>query len=210
MLDIGTLRPLNVALALDLVGTLIFALSGALVGVRRDLDLFGIAVLSVAAGLGGGVVRDLLLGVAPPAALTNAAYLPVAIAAAGLGFLFHPGIARLTASVQLLDAVGLGFFAIAGTLKSLDHGQGAVVAVLLGVLTGVGGGVIRDVLVAEVPVVLRQEVYALAALVGAAIFVVLIDVGVGKAVAVPASVALVVGLRILAIERNWQAPRPRR
>ena len=157
---------MNVALALDLIGTLVFALSGALVGVRRDLDLFGIAVLSVAAGLGGGIVRDLLLGIAPPAALTNSAYLPVALAAAGLGFLFHPGIAKLSASVRLLDAVGLGFFAIAGTLKSLDHGQGAIVAVLLGVLTGVGGGVIRDVLVAEVPVVLRQEIYALAALVG--------------------------------------------
>ncbi|HAX24472.1 MAG TPA: TRIC cation channel family protein [Thermomicrobiales bacterium] len=201
---------MNVALALDLIGTLVFALSGALVGVRRDLDLFGIAVLSVAAGLGGGIVRDLLLGIAPPAALTNSAYLPVALAAAGLGFLFHPGIAKLSASVRLLDAVGLGFFAIAGTLKSLDHGQGAIVAVLLGVLTGVGGGVIRDVLVAEVPVVLRQEIYALAALVGGAVFVALQNGDVSKAVAVPASVALIVGLRVLAIQRNWQAPRPRR
>ncbi len=201
---------MNVALALDLVGTLVFALSGALVGVRRDLDLFGIAVLSVAAGLGGGVLRDLLLGIAPPAALTNELYLPVALAAAGLGFLFHPGIARLSASIRLLDAVGLGFFAIAGTLKSLDHGQGAVVAVLLGVLTGVGGGVIRDVLVAEVPVVLRQEIYALAALVGAAVFVALREAEVAKAIAVPVGVALVVALRMLAIQRNWQAPRPRR
>jgi len=201
---------MNVGLALDLIGTFVFALSGALVGVRRDLDLFGIGVLSVAAGIGGGVVRDLLLGIAPPAALTNQLYLPVALAAAGIGFLYHPGIGRLSASVRLLDAVGLGFFAIAGTLKALDAGQGAVVAVLLGVLTGVGGGVIRDVLVAEVPVVLRQEIYALAALIGGVAFVAMREVGVGKPVAVPAGVALVVILRILAIQRNWQAPRPRR
>ena len=201
---------MNVGLTLDLIGTLVFALSGALVGVRRDLDLFGIGVLSVAAGLGGGVVRDLLLGIAPPAALTHQLYLPVALTAAGIGFVYHPGIAKLSASVRLLDAVGLGFFAIAGTLKALDAGQGAVVAVLLGVLTGVGGGVIRDVLVAEVPVVLRQEIYALAALIGGAVFVALREVGIGKPIAVPAGVALVVALRMLAIQRNWQAPRPRR
>lgn len=201
---------MNIAVALDLVGTLVFALSGALVGVRRDLDLFGIAVLAVSAGTGGGVLRDLLLGIAPPAALTNELYLPVALVAAGIGFFYHPGIAKLSSSVRLLDAVGLGFFAIAGTLKALDNGQGAVVAVLLGVLTGVGGGVIRDVLVAEVPVVLRQEIYALAALVGAAAFVALREAEVTKAIAVPASVALVVALRILAMRRNWQAPRPRR
>ncbi|HMM42308.1 MAG TPA: TRIC cation channel family protein [Thermomicrobiales bacterium] len=185
---------MNIAVALDLVGTLVFALSGALVGVRRDLDLFGIAVLAVSAGTGGWVLR----------------YLPVALVAAGIGFFYHPGIAKLSSSVRLLDAVGLGFFAIAGTLKALDNGQGAVVAVLLGVLTGVGGGVIRDVLVAEVPVVLRQEIYALAALVGAAAFVALREAEVTKAIAVPASVALVVALRILAMRRNWQAPRPRR
>mgnify|MGYP001346164036 FL=1 len=201
---------MNIAVALDLVGTLVFALSGALVGVRRDLDLFGIAVLAVSAGTGGGGLRALLRGTAPPAALTNELYLPVALVAAGVGVFYHPRIAKLSSSVRPLDAVGLGFFAIAGTLKALDNGQDAVVAVLLGVLTGVGGGVIRDVLVAEVPVVLRQEIYALAALVGAAAFVALREAEVTKAIAVPASVALVVALRILAMRRNWQAPRPRR
>src|SRR5687768_14916916 len=109
---------MSLTLALDIIGTAVFALSGALLAVRKDLDIFGVAVLSLAAGLGGGLLRDVLLGATPPAALEDETYLLTALAAALVGFLAHGWIERLSASVRLFDALGLGFFAVAGTLKS--------------------------------------------------------------------------------------------
>lgn len=204
---------MTLTLLLDLAGTLVFALSGALLAVRKDLDIVGVAVLSVAAGLGGGLLRDVLLGATPPAALRNEAYLLTALAAAALGFWFHPGIARLArlnAGIRLLDAIGLGFFAIAGTLKSLNAGLDPVPAVLLGVVTGVGGGVVRDLLAGEVPLVLRQEVYALAALLGATIFVLADRGGLARSPAAALGVGATVLLRLLALRFNLHAPKPRR
>lgn len=204
---------MTLTLLLDLAGTLVFALSGALLAVRKDLDIVGVAVLSVAAGLGGGLLRDVLLGATPPAALRNEAYLLTALAAAALGFWFHPGIARLArlnAGIRLLDAIGLGFFAIAGTLKSLNAGLDPVPAVLLGVVTGVGGGVVRDLLAGEVPLVLRQEVYALAALLGATIFVLADQGGLARSPAAALGVGATVLLRLLALRFNLHAPKPRR
>lgn len=192
---------------LDFLGTFAFAISGALVAVRHRLDLFGVLVLSFAAATAGGVMRDVLLGATPPVSLVDWRYLAVSLAAGLLTFFRHADIERLRNPVQLTDAVGLGLFAVLGTGKALAAGLGPVGAVMLGVLTGVGGGVVRDVLVAQVPHVLRRhELYAVAALAGAVVVV------IGDALRLPSSPVAVAGavlcflVRVLAMRRGWKLP----
>jgi uncharacterized membrane protein YeiH len=198
----------DLLLALDITGTIVFALSGALLAVRKDLDIVGVVVLSVAAGLGGGMVRDLLLGATPPVALENELLLILAMGAGIIGFFFHPRIGRLNQSIRLLDALGLGVFAVVGSLKTLEAGLGPVPAVLLGVVSGVGGGVIRDLLGGEIPLVLRRDVYALAAMAGAVACVGIVEAGLATGVATVVGIASTLALRVLAIWFGWQAPRP--
>src|SRR3954462_14088420 len=159
-------------LVLDLVGTFVFALSGAMAGVKHRLDLFGVLVLSFAAGNVGGITRDLLIGAVPPPAIGDWHYIAVSILAGLLTFRWSRVIDRMRGSVLILDAAGLALFAVSGALKALAVHLHPVAAVLLGALTGIGGGMVRDILVAEVPAVLRSEFYAVAALAGAAVVVV--------------------------------------
>jgi uncharacterized membrane protein YeiH len=198
---------LAIGLWLDLIGTFVFAISGAMLAVRRGLDIFGIAVLSVAAGLAGGIVRDLLLGATPPAAFADPRYLTAALAAAGAGFVFHRTIDRLSRPVMVLDALGLGLFAVSGCTKALAFGLGPLPAILLGVLTAVGGGVVRDMLVADVPRVLREEVYALAALVGATMIWAAQALELDPLWSAVASIAAVFAVRVLSVVFGWRAPR---
>ena len=198
----------TLTLSLDLIGTAVFALSGGLLAVRRNFDVIGVLVLSVAAGLGGGMLRDVLLGDAPPEALRNEIYLITALTAALVAFFFHPRVGQLRGSIALLDALGLGFFAVSGTLQSSSAGLGPVPAILLGVVTGVGGGVIRDLLALEVPLVLRRDVYALAALVGATAFFAIDRIST-QFMAASVGILLTFLLRILSMHFGWQAPRPR-
>ncbi|HVI58248.1 MAG TPA: trimeric intracellular cation channel family protein [Luteimonas sp.] len=191
---------------LDFLGTFAFAISGGLTAVRHRLDLFGVLVLSFAAATAGGITRDVLLGATPPVSLVDWRYLAVSVAAGLLTFYRHEQVERMRNPVQLFDAVGLALFAVIGAGKALAFGLGPVGAVMLGVLTGIGGGVVRDVLVAQVPHVLRRELYAVAALAGALVVV------VGHALALPAAPVATVGailcfaLRWLAIRRGWRLP----
>jgi len=193
-------------LVLDLCGTFVFALSGAMSGVKHRLDLFGVLVLAFAAATAGGIVRDVLLGVEPPPAIGDWRYIAVALLAGLVTFRWSPIISRLRSSVLVLDAAGLGLFAVSGALKAVAFQLNPVAAVLLGIVTGVGGGVARDVLVSEVPEVMRSELYALAALAGAAVVV------VGRLLSFPtppvavAGAALCFCLRFLAIRRGWRLP----
>src|SRR5438270_7111609 len=159
-------------LTLDLVGTFVFALSGAMAGVKQRLDLFGVLVLSFAAGNAGGIARDLLIGSVPPAAISDWRYLAVSLLAGIVTFWRFSTIDRLRSPVLMFDAAGLGLFAVAGTQKALAFGLHPVMAALLGMLTGIGGGMTRDVLLAEIPTVLRADLYAVGALGGAAVAVV--------------------------------------
>ena len=201
------MTPVVSLLWLDLAGTFVFGLSGAMLAVRRDLDVFGIAVLAVAAALSGGLIRDMALGVAPPAALATSAYLLSACVAAFVVFFAHRVIERLSKPVMILDALGLGLFAVSGARKALDFGLDPVPAIVLGVLTAVGGGVVRDLLVAEVPRVLREEVYALAALLGAAVVVAGDMAGLAPVWAMTAGAVVAALVRVLSVYRNWQAPK---
>ena len=157
-------------LVLNLAGTFVFGLSGGLAGVQARLDAFGVVVLAVVVGLAGGITRDLLIGI-PPQTFRDWRYLAVAGGAGLVTFLAHPALERLERPILILDAAGLALFCVTGASTALDHRVGAVEAVVLGAITGVGGGVLRDILVREIPVVLRTGLYAIPALVGAAIVV---------------------------------------
>ncbi len=191
---------------LDLVGTFAFALSGAASGIRHRLDLFGVLVLSFIAATAGGITRDVLIGAVPPAAIHDPRYVVVSVAAGLVAFFWPPLLRRMKSPVLLFDAAGLGLFAGAGALKALSYGLGPLPAVLLGGLTGVGGGVVRDVLVSEVPAILRSELYATAALAGAAAVVGGEALGVPSVAATAAGALLCFGLRYAAIRRGWRLP----
>ena len=191
---------------LDFIGTFAFAISGGLVAVRHRLDLFGVLVLSFAAATAGGLVRDVLLGATPPTSIVDWRYLAVSILAGLLTFYRHQQVERMRNPVQLFDAVGLALFAVLGADKALAAGLGPVGAVMLGVLTGIGGGITRDVLVAEVPHVLRRELYAVAALAGATVVVAGDAFGLPSAPVAVAGAVLCFSVRWLAIRRGWRLP----
>lgn len=192
--------------ALDLVGTFVFALSGAMAGVKHRLDLFGVMVLSFAAANTGGITRDVLIGAVPPGAISDWHYLAVSVLAGLLTFFFPSRVSEQWNPVLMFDAAGLALFAVTGAEKALAHGLNPVMATLLGMLTGIGGGMARDVLLAQVPTVLRADLYAVAALAGAAVVVTasVLQVPAGPATLVGA--ALCFGLRILAMRRGWRLP----
>lgn len=194
---------------LDLIGTFVFGLSGGMLAVRRQLDLFGILVLATAAATAGGAIRDMAIGEQPVAFLRNATYLWVTLAAGFVSFFFHRQLERLNKPVMLLDAVGLGVFAVSGTQKALAYGLSPSSACLIGVLTAVGGGVVRDLLVAEVPRVLREEIYAVAAIAGAVVVILGDRFGwpVAETAAMAAAVTIV--LRIASVRLGWKIPRAR-
>jgi len=193
-------------LVLELVGIFVFALSGGLVAVRKHLDIFGVVVLAGATGLGGGFLRDVLIGATPPAALADWRYLLVPVTAGLVTFVFHPTLGRMERQVDILDAAGLGLFCVTGTLKALEYGLGPAPAALMGMLTGIGGGMLRDLLAGRVPIVFSSELYATPALAGAAWSVLAHDQGWNIwLVAIP-GVTICFGWRVLAILRNWRAP----
>jgi len=201
MIDIQTFVKI-----LDLVGTFVFAISGATAAVKHRLDLFGVLVLSFAAGNSGGIARDVMIGAVPPAAISDWRYIAVSILAGLITFFWYRLINRLSSPVLVFDAAGLALFAVSGAGKALAFHAGPVAATLLGMLTGIGGGMVRDVLVREIPTVLRTELYAVAALIGAAAVVIGRMLHFPSAVAALAGAVLCFGLRFMAMRRGWQLP----
>jgi uncharacterized membrane protein YeiH len=192
--------------AFDLGGTFVFALSGATAGVKYRLDLFGVLVLAFAAGNSGGIARDVMLGAVPPAAIGDWRYVAVSILAGVMTFYWSRILNRLRSPVLVFDAAGLALFAVSGADKALAFHTGPVAAMLLGMLTGIGGGMVRDVLVREIPTVLRTELYAVAALVGAAVVVMGRMLHLPSSAAATAGAVLCFGLRFIAMRRGWQLP----
>ncbi len=195
-------------LVADLVGTLLFAVEGAMAAVDANLDLVGITVLAFCTALGGGIIRDILLGALPPAALRDWRYPAIVFVAAGVVFFLHHYVHMVPLPAILdLDAAGLALFAIAGTIKALMHKMNPLVAALLGTITGVGGGTMRDVLLAQVPTVFRFEIYATAALLGSVTFIAL------RRLRVPSNAAAITGavacfaLRVVSLWQHWNLPK---
>ena len=193
-------------ISLDLAGTFVFAISGATVGVRHRLDLFGVLVLSFAAATSGGIARDVLIGAVPPAALVDWRYLAVSCLAGLITFYRYSLTERLRHPVLIFDAAGLALFAVSGALKALSFGLAPITAVLLGMLTGIGGGIARDILVARTPVVLQAELYAVAALTGATVVVAGHLLELPQIPVVLAGAAICFGLRFMAIRYGWRLP----
>ena len=192
---------------LDLAGTFAFAISGATAAKQRGLDLFGIFAIAFLVACGGGIIRDLCIGAIPPAGLTNWLYLAAAAVATGLTVGIYSLVQKLHRPVLLFDALGLSLFAVTGAQKALSYGHNAQVAVLLGVTTAVGGGVLRDVILNRIPVILEREIYASAALIGACIVV-----SGNYFNWIAADLASILGLvicftfRILALRYHWNMP----
>ena len=193
-------------LLFDLAGTFVFALSGAMASVKHKLDVFGVLVLSFAAANAGGITRDILIGAVPPGAINDWHYLGVSLVAGIIAFYFPSTITQRWNPVLLFDAAGLALFAVSGAHKALVYGLNPIMAILLGMLTGIGGGMARDVLLAEIPIVLRSDLYAVAALAGAAIVVIANMVQLPSGAAVLVGAALCFGLRVLAMKHHWQLP----
>ncbi|MBB3974238.1 putative membrane protein YeiH [Hansschlegelia beijingensis] len=191
---------------LDLVGAFVFAISGAMLGSRQGMDLFGVLVLAFVTAVFGGIVRDLLIGAIPPAAIASWHYLAVAMAAGLLTFWFHERLDRLRHPVLFFDAVGLGIFAVVGTQKALDAALNWPMAAVLGMISGVGGGMIRDVLAARTPVVLRSDIYAVAALAAGLVVVAGFYLELPESLVTLAGAATCVFLRMTAIYWNWRLP----
>lgn len=199
-------------LVLDLAGTFAFALNGALTAVRAaHVDIVGVITLGMITAVGGGIIRDVLLGALPPATFLDWRYLAVAAFGGSIVFLFGHWLGRYTRMIDLLDAAGLSLFAVTGAVKALDFGAGPAQAILLGVITGVGGGTLRDVLIQRVPGVLSEGLYAIPALVGAALFVLAERAEVGHVLGVPVAIgaALVCfAIRVAGLHFGLNAPKP--
>lgn len=195
-------------LVFDLIGTFVFASSGALVARKAHLDLFGAFVLSLAAGTAGGILRDVLVGFTPPIALTEWRY-PLTALAAMLAVAWKADFleTRLKRPITMLDALGLGLFATTGTWRALDASLPVVTAMIVGVVTAVGGGVVRDMLVARVPVVLHREVYALAAAVASGLVIAADVMDIDRVFAGVAAVAATACLRLVATYKQWNVPK---
>ncbi|AEA65148.1 MULTISPECIES: trimeric intracellular cation channel family protein [Burkholderia] len=191
---------------LDLTGTFAFAISGAVAARQRRLDLFGVAFVTFIVACGGGIVRDVCIGAVPPAGLSNWSYLVVSLVAAALTIAAYQKVRRLRYPVLLFDAIGLGMFAVAGAQKALAYSGSAEVAILLGMFSAVGGGVIRDVLLSRVPAILQREIYALAALFGATVEVVSLRTNWLPTLAPWLAIGSCVAIRLSSLYFGWRLP----
>ena len=199
--------------ALNILGLFVFAVSGALTALRNDMDLFGVAMIAFVTGVGGGTIRDVLLGVFPVWWIAAPSAVLICLAGAAAATLAQPIIASRLKALIWADAVGLSVFAILGAQAALAANAPAVIAVFMGAVTATFGGVVRDVLLNEPPLILKQEIYATAALIGAGAYVGLTAIGVGEGVAAPAAAAATFAIRAAAILFDIPSPkyaRPRR
>lgn len=194
---------------LDIIGAFVFALSGGVRAVEHKMDAFGVLFLAFVASVAGGVLRDVLIGAVPPAAIASSHYLFIAGLAALACFFGYRQIQRLSAPVAVFDAIGLGLFAVVGARKALDAGLTPLMAAVLGMLTAIGGGIARDVLTVRVPMVLHREIYALAAFGGACVVTFGDAAGMPDTVTAPLGAILATAFRLLALNLDWHLPNGR-
>lgn len=209
----------DLTLILELIGTAAFALTGVIVAVKKELDVLGVLVLGMTTAVGGGVLRDVLLGRVPPVMFTSPVYAGVAAAVSivcFLAFYFFPNsmlplVKRHDPTINVLDALGLGIFVVVGVRAAIGAGYGdnAFLSLFLGVMTGVGGGVLRDMLVGDIPTILVRRIYAIAAAAGAALYYALNRLGASETVALLSGVGVTLTLRLLSMIFHWNLPRVR-
>lgn len=189
-------------LTIDYSGTFVFAISGALAGMKRKFDIFGVFIMGLVTAIGGGTLRDLLIGSTPVGWMLSNVYIGIVIGAIAFTYLFRPYVRKLRRSMFLFDTIGIALYTILGLQKALGYGIGPVIAVMLGVVSATFGGVIRDVLSGEVPLIFRKEVYASACLVGGVLFL-LIDSWLGNLAGMATAIAVVFLIRFFAVKYQW-------
>ena len=201
-------RGARLLLVADLLGTFVFAVQGGLAAGVAGLDVFGVLVVSFVTAVGGGILRDVLIGDIPPAVFRSPLYPLVTVAGGAVVILLFATVREIPTAVLVpLDAAGLALFAVVGATKALDHRMHPLLATVFGGVTGVGGGVIRDVLLGNVPLVLRGDIYAVAALTGAGVTVALLRLRLPRAVAMPVGAVVCLTLRLVAVHYSWNLPR---
>lgn len=191
---------------LDFIGTMVFAMSGVLTAAEKRLDLFGASVIGVVTAVGGGTTRDLLLGITPVTWLSTPVYLYVILAGVVIAIVFRRLLATLRRTLFLFDTIGIGVFTVIGLEKALNLGVHPAVAVMMGMTTAVVGGVIRDTLTNEVPLIFKREIYATACITGALVYLLLRWVGVDSALVQLFTVVVIITVRLLSIHYNWSMP----
>ncbi|GAA3206548.1 trimeric intracellular cation channel family protein [Actinocorallia longicatena] len=202
MIELDWLLPL-----FDYAGIAVFAITGALAALRKRLDIVGVVVLAAMTALGGGIVRDTMIGTLPPAAATNIGYVIIPVVAAVIVYFWHPQVSRMLGVITVLDAAGLGLFCTTGAQKALLHGISPLHATVLGVVTAIGGGIIRDMLSNQVPEVLSdRQLYAVPAILGAAIVAIAWALDVRNGWIIFGATLLAFTLRMIALRRSWQIP----
>lgn len=196
-------------LVLDIVGIAVFAVAGALTGIEKKLDIFGVVFLAGVTALGGGFMRDVLLGAAPVAGLEDWRYIVTPAAVGLIVFYIHPAVSKLRRALLLVDAAGMGLFAVAGARKAIDFGLGPMGSCVIGMITAIGGGLLRDVLVREIPSILHKEIYATAALLGSIVVVTGDRINFNNIATAVIAIAAAFTIRVLSVWRKWSAPSPR-
>jgi uncharacterized membrane protein YeiH len=201
-------RSTSLITVVDRTATFVFAMEGSIAATYYDIDVLGVFVLGFSTALVGGIVRDVLIGCTPPAALRSPVYPVIAFAATGLVLLLDRGVDDIPLVLfQVTDAIGLSLFAVAGAMKALDYKIGSLVAALLGAVSACGGGVVRDIMLNIVPIVLRAEIYALAALSGASVTVLAVRyLKAGRAAAMAAGFLVCLVVRLLGVWQGWSLP----
>ena len=192
----------------EILGTAVFAITGALKAVKHNLDILGILVLASITGTGGGILRDIILGDTPPAAFRDETFFIVSIISALLVFFLAPDIVKIWKVIRIGDAIGLGLFAAIGASKGISYEMGIIGVVLTGALTATGGGILRDILVNEVPLVIRKDFYATAAVIGSLLLIGADKIHIHQTAAILSAAALTTGLRLLAMKLNLSLPKP--
>ena len=195
---------------LDIFGTAVFAVAGTFKAIKHELDILGVCTLALITGVGGGIFRDLLLGDTPPAAFRDETYFIVCIGAGLLAALLASRIARVWKFVKIFDALGLGVFTAIGAAKGMNFGLGFVGILLTGAITATGGGMIRDVLVREIPSVISRDFYATASFLGGAALIITVRLGAGSGIAVAAAIAVTTVIRLIAMKTGLSLPRVRK
>jgi uncharacterized membrane protein YeiH len=192
---------------LEILGTAVFAITGALKAVKHELDILGIMVLATITGTGGGILRDLILGDTPPASFTDETFFIVSIASALLVFFLAPKIVKIWRIIRIGDAIGLGLFTAIGAAKGMTYELGTIGIMMTGAITATGGGAIRDILVNEIPLVIRKDFYATAAIIGSLILIGTETLNINGTASIMAVASITTGLRLMAMKMQLSLPR---
>lgn len=194
---------------LEILGTAVFAITGALKAVKHELDILGILVLASITGTGGGILRDLILGDTPPSSFVDETYFIISLISALIVFFMAPKIVKIWQIIRIGDAIGLGLFTAIGAAKGISYEMGIIGIILTGAITATGGGIIRDILVNEIPLVIRKDFYATAAIIGSLFLIGAETLHIDTTTSILSAAALTTGLRLLAMKLNLHLPKAR-